>query len=226
MSNLKVIVTGARGALGTAVIHVLEGQGHQAVGIDRTVEDDVQDRRTAFIDCSDLADREAAIAAVQSAATGLGRIDAVIHLAGTFALCPVMESNIDLWRSMFRDNVETCLNVLQAARPFMASGSSVVTIGSSSVEPAGVAMGPYGSAKAAVARLTEALAAELADKAIRANCLLPKIMDTPANRAAMPDCDPAGWTSCEAVAEAAAFLVSPASRAIHGALIPVTNAIR
>lgn len=105
----------------------------------------------------------------------------------------------------------------------LGKGSSIVAVGAASAEPAGVGMAAYGAAKSGVARLIEALARELAPRGIRANAVLPSIMDTPRNRADMPDADPASWTSPAAVADAISFLAHPGSRAISGALIPVTH---
>jgi len=86
-------------------------------------------------------------------------------------------------------------------------------------------MAPYAASKSAVARLTQSLAAERDESRIRINTLLPSIIDTPANRAVMPDVAPSSRAHPDAIAEAAAFQVSPAACAINGALIPVTNAV-
>lgn len=101
----------------------------------------------------------------------------------------------------------------------------MVTLGAAAAEPSGAGMAPYAASKSAVARLTQSLSAELAGSGIRINTLLPSIIDTPANRAAMPDADRSSWTHPDAIAEVVSFLVSPAARAIHGALIPVTNRV-
>ena len=82
-------------------------------------------------------------------------------------------------------------------------------------------MGAYSAAKSALMRLTESMSAELRDAGINVNCVLPSTIDTPANRAAMPDADPTRWVAPAALAEVIAFLASDAARAIHGALIPV-----
>ena len=100
-----------------------------------------------------------------------------------------------------------------------------IVSGANGAEPSGMGMGPYAASKSAVVRLTKSLAAEIGPGGVRINWVLPGIIDTPANRAEMPDADPGTWASPQAIAEAAAFLVSPAARAIHGALIPVTNAV-
>ena len=84
-------------------------------------------------------------------------------------------------------------------------------------------MGAYAASKAAVHRLTEALAAELATDGITVNAVLPSIIDTPANRADMPDADFSTWVQPQAIADVILFLASPAARAVTGALIPVNR---
>jgi NAD(P)-dependent dehydrogenase (short-subunit alcohol dehydrogenase family) len=84
-------------------------------------------------------------------------------------------------------------------------------------------MGAYIASKSAVIRLTETMAAELRSHNINVNCVLPSIIDTPPNRAAMPKADPKKWVAPEALADVLLFLCSPAARAIHGAAIPVVG---
>ena len=84
-------------------------------------------------------------------------------------------------------------------------------------------MGAYAASKASVMRLTESMAAELREKNINVNAVLPTIIDTPPNRKDMPDANPAKWVAPEALADVVMFLASDASRAVHGALVPVTG---
>ena len=91
-------------------------------------------------------------------------------------------------------------------------------------DAAGVAqMGAYVASKSAVIRITEAMAAELRDKNINVNCVLPTVIDTPENRAAMPRADPSKWVAPADLARVIAFLASESARAIHGAAVPVTG---
>lgn len=84
-------------------------------------------------------------------------------------------------------------------------------------------MGAYCAAKSSVIRLTEAMAAELRAKNINVNCVLPSIIDTPENRAAMPAADSQRWVAPHDLASVIVFLASSAARAIHGAALPVTG---
>src|SRR5919106_1775926 len=85
------------------------------------------------------------------------------------------------------------------------------------------AMGAYVASKSAVIRITETMAAELREKNINVNCVLPTIIDTPENRAAMPKADPRRWVAPQDLAAVIVFLASDAARAVHGAAIPVTG---
>jgi NAD(P)-dependent dehydrogenase (short-subunit alcohol dehydrogenase family) len=86
-------------------------------------------------------------------------------------------------------------------------------------------MGAYSASKSAVIRLTESMSAELRDKGINVNCILPSVIDTPQNRADMPGADPRRWVAPEALADVVLFLASDQARAIHGAAIPVTGLV-
>ena len=102
-------------------------------------------------------------------------------------------------------------------------GGKIVNVGAYSAQKGVAQMGAYVAAKSAVIRLTESMAAELRDKNINVNCVLPTIIDTPENRAAMPKADPSRWVAPRDLANVIAFLASDAARAIHGAAVPVTG---
>jgi NAD(P)-dependent dehydrogenase (short-subunit alcohol dehydrogenase family) len=104
-----------------------------------------------------------------------------------------------------------------------ASGGKIVNVGAYAAQKGAAQMGAYIASKSAVIRLTETMAAELREKNINVNCVLPTIIDTPQNRAAMPDADPARWVAPADLARVIVFLSSDAARAIHGAALPVTG---
>jgi NAD(P)-dependent dehydrogenase (short-subunit alcohol dehydrogenase family) len=104
-----------------------------------------------------------------------------------------------------------------------AGGGKIVNVGAYAAQTGAAGMGAYVASKSAVIRLTETMAAELREKNINVNCVLPTILDTPENRAAMPKADPRRWVAPEDLARVIVFLASDDARAIHGAALPVTG---
>ncbi|OQW74551.1 MAG: hypothetical protein BVN33_07740 [Proteobacteria bacterium ST_bin13] len=219
---MKYIVTGAAGVLGQAVVRAIVAGGGTVAAIDRVAGGDISPA-VHPIACTDLADPADAAAAVRAGVAALGGVDALVHVAGAFEWVPVEQSTRDLWRALYRSNVETAVAVAQACLPHLGDGASMAFVSAASAQPADAGMAAYAAAKSGVARLVEALSAELKSRGIRVNALLPAIIDTPRNRADMPDADFASWTSPAAAADALLFLSSDAARAINGALIPATN---
>jgi NAD(P)-dependent dehydrogenase (short-subunit alcohol dehydrogenase family) len=134
--------------------------------------------------------------------------------------------NSDTWQRMYALNVLTALNTSRAAIGHLtASGAGrIVNVGAIAALHAGSGMGPYAASKAGVHRLTEALAAELKGK-ITVNAVLPSIIDTPANRASMPQADFGKWVTPQELAEVILFLLSDAASAVTGALLPVSGRV-
>lgn len=219
---MKVVISGAAGVLGKAVREAFLKDGATVSCIARGREG-IDSDGAAWFACSDLADEFAAKAAVDKALAWMGGIDSLIHVAGAFEWSKIEDSAVAEWRALYAANVETTLAMVKVCLPSLGAGGSIVAVGAASAEPAGVGMAGYGVAKSGVARLIEALAQEVSPRGIRANAVLPAIMDTPRNRADMPDADPASWTSPAAIADAICFLAQAGSRAISGALIPVTH---
>lgn len=175
-------------------------------------------------EAADLADG-AAVATVFERAEGLwgGPPAAVVHLVGGFRYGRLAELTDADWRFLLTVNTETTFQVLrQCARRFEAArGGAVVAVSAPAALVGEAGVGAYAATKAAVLRLVESAAREMAAFGGRANAVLPGTMDTPANRAAMPEADPAGWVSTEDVAEVVCFLASPAARAVNGAAVRV-----
>ena len=107
----------------------------------------------------------------------------------------------------------------------MPRGGAIVNVGAAATARAAMGMGAYTASKSGVARLTEALAEELKEEGVRVNAILPSIIDTPTNRADMPDADVAKWVSPAQLAGVVAFLLSSDAMPITGALIPVTGRV-
>ena len=103
-----------------------------------------------------------------------------------------------------------------------AGGGKIVNVGAFAAQRGVSRMGAYTASKATVIRMTEAMAAELREKNINVNCVLPTIIDTPENRASMPKANPAKWIAPGDLANVIVFLASDAARAVHGAAMPVT----
>jgi NAD(P)-dependent dehydrogenase (short-subunit alcohol dehydrogenase family) len=129
------------------------------------------------------------------------------------------------WDFLFDINTRTLRNVARAVVPRMiaAGGGKIVTVGAASAQRGLASMGAYTASKSATIRLTEAMSAELREQLINVNCVLPTIIDTPENRAAMPDTNPARWVEPGALADVIGFLASDAARAVHGAALPVSG---
>jgi NAD(P)-dependent dehydrogenase (short-subunit alcohol dehydrogenase family) len=229
-NNRTVLITGAAGNLGRAVAAHFAARGAKLVLLERSL-DILQSAFGAehagqMLLAVDLLDAQQVRAAVQSAYERFDRIDVVCNLAGGFRMGPLVHETPDEDLDFLYDiNVRSMLHVVRAVAPKMiaAKQGKIVNIGANSAQKGVAQMGAYCAAKAAVVRLTESLAAELREQGINVNCVLPSIIDTPENRAAMPDVDPARWVAPAALADTIAFLASDAARAIHGAALPVVG---
>lgn len=216
---MHIIVTGAAGVLGRSVVAHFEQLGHHVSALDMQATDGA-----ATGNIADLSDPHAAHGAVSAATHAQGPVDALVHLVGAFNWIPIADSTIDDWMSLYAVNVGTTINIVHAVLPYMPDGGTIVCVGAASAQPARAGMAPYGAAKSGVARIVEALSEELRARRIRVNAVAPAIIDTPRNRADMPDTDHGEWTTPIAIAETIGFLATSASRAVNGAVLPVTNA--
>lgn len=225
-----VLITGAAGNLGRAVAQAFAAQGAALVLADLKPEAlqatfGAESARQQFLGVN-LLERDAVAAAVGGVLARIGRIDVLCHLAGGFRMGEaVHETSGATWDWLLDLNARTLLHAAGAVVPHMlaAGGGRIVTVGAYSARQGLAAMGAYTAAKASVIRLTEAMSAELREKNINVNCVLPTVIDTPQNRAAMPDADPTRWVAPADLAQVIVFLASDAARAVHGAALPVTG---
>jgi NAD(P)-dependent dehydrogenase (short-subunit alcohol dehydrogenase family) len=229
-----VVVTGGTGALGRAVIGALRA-AHAVCHVPNLVAAELDefpytsDPGVHIGRGVDLADE----AAVRRFYQALPPLWASVHLAGGFAMAPIAEMSAADFMAQFRMNALSCFlcsaaavaafRARQGPGPGGAPGGRIVNVAARpALEPRlGAGMVAYTASKSAVAALTQALAQETMDEQIWVNAVAPSILNTPANRAAMPDADYRRWVSPADLAEMVTFLASPANRVTRGAVIPV-----
>ena len=224
-----VAITGAFGNLGLVTAQALAERGAKVALIGRGKPPPLPAslEQACVVGGADLAERDAAQRAVDSIASQLGGLNALVNVAGGFSWETIGDGSADTWERMFDVNVKTTLNASKAALWHLtrAAGGRIVNVGAMAGLKAGVGMGAYAASKSGVMRLTEALAEELKDKGATVNAILPSIIDTPQNRADMPDADFTRWVTAEQIGAVIAFLLSKDAQCITGALIPVAGRV-
>ncbi|OPH83178.1 3-oxoacyl-ACP reductase FabG [Nitrobacter vulgaris] len=226
MHGKVIVITGCSGALGKVVADAAIARGSKVAGIDRAAVNGGATADRIEFDGVDLTDPEQALRAVDAAAAHFGRLDALVNIAGAFAFETIADGDSKTWQHLYAINVTTALNTSRAAIPHLvASGAGrIVNIGATGALQAGAGMGAYAASKAAVHRLTEALASELKGK-VTVNAVLPSTIDTPANRRDMPKADFATWVTAQELANVILFLASDAASGVTGALLPVRGRV-
>ena len=225
-----VLLTGAAGNLGRSLAAAFAARGAQLALVDLKREAlekayGAEGERRLFAPANLLEQREVD-AAVRAVLARFGRIDVLLNVAGGFRMGEAVHETADAtWNFLFDLNARSLLHAVRAVVPHMlaAGGGKVVNVGAFAAQKGGAHMGAYAAAKSAVIRLTESMAAELRDRNVNVNCVLPTIIDTPENRAAMPAADPARWVAPADLANVIVFLASDAARAVHGAALPVAG---
>ena len=225
-----VIVTGATGHLGQATARAFAARGASLALVARDPAGLAAMRQRLGVETDvatfavDLLQLSAVSAMVDQIIARFGGLHALANLAGGFAMGPAVHDTTDQdWKLMMDLNMHTLLNSVRAAIPrFLEAGTGrIVNVSARAATQGSAHMAPYCVAKAAVVTLTESLADELRHTGITVNCVLPGTLDTPPNRAAMPDANHDTWVSLDALADVILFLASDAARAITGASIPV-----
>lgn len=230
LGGRQVLVTGGTGALGTAVVSALLDAGAQCrIPCLNVVERDafpLRDRSgVALVEAGDLSTEQA----VERAFDGLPDLWASIHIAGGFAFGSLAEAATATLRGQIDMNLTSCLLCCRAAARIMTAGGRGGRIVNIAARPAlewheGAGKVAYAAAKAGVAALTTSLAEELVGYGIFVNAVAPSILDTPANRAGMPEADFSRWPKVEDVARLILFLASPENRVVRGAVVPAYGA--
>ena len=231
LQNRVAIVTGGTGALGQAVTLRFLADG-AIVAVPYAVETERAELRarvapaqrdrlvTEPVDVTDLA---AMTAFVERTIVARGRVDVLVGAVGGFAGGSLLETDAATWRRMLELNLTSAFAATKAVAPHMvrARYGRVVLVASRAVVPPAGGFIAYTVSKAGVITFVQALAHEMRGHGVTVNAVLPSTMDTPANRAAMPDSDRRGWVPVEAVADAIAMLAREQSAHITGTLLAV-----
>jgi NAD(P)-dependent dehydrogenase (short-subunit alcohol dehydrogenase family) len=218
-----VVVTGGTGALGTAVVGALLERGavcHIPTHGSETGFAHATAERVRLYPSVDLADQNQ----TDLFYSKLGPLWASIHLAGGFAAGTLRNSGKSDLMTQLDTNLVSCFLCCRAAlQAFGADGGRIVNVAARpALEPrTGAGMTAYTVAKSGVAALTVALAEEVVKDGVLVNAVAPSIMDTPANRRAMPKADYARWPKVEQVAATILFLASPENTVTRGGIVPV-----
>lgn len=215
------IVTGGCGALGRAVVQFLASQNHQIGIVDIAQAQDIPGA-VVCIGGVDGADEASVANAMARISEKLGPIDGLVNISGGFLWETVEHGTPDHWDSMYRTNLRTAVVASREVLKHIEVGGAIVNIGAAAAANPGIGMAPYAASKAGVMALTQSLAEELRERAIRVNAVLPTIIDTPANRRDIPDADFSAWVKPVAIAKVIAFLLSKDAAPITGAGIPLS----
>jgi NAD(P)-dependent dehydrogenase (short-subunit alcohol dehydrogenase family) len=231
LASRMALVTGGTGALGQAVVVRLLAEG-ASLCVPWIVEGEhdalrarlgAAERDRLLTVRADVTEPEAMAGVVGRARERHGRVDILVALVGGFAPGGLLETDRTTWDRMLRLNLTSAFTAAAAAVPPMvaAGHGRVITVGSRAVVPPAGGFIAYTAAKAGVVAFTQALAQELRGSGVTANCVLPSTMDTPANRAAMPEADRRGWVPVDRVAAAIAFLAGDEAGHVTGALLSI-----
>jgi NAD(P)-dependent dehydrogenase (short-subunit alcohol dehydrogenase family) len=217
---MAILITGASGGLGEAVVEAFLATGATVYGANRAWKNQphsnprfhpIEANLTEAAEC----DRVAKLA---------GPVDALLHLVGGFdGGKPVAETPDETWDKILDLNLRSAQKIFRAVLPSMtkAGKGRIVAVGSrAGVEPM-ANFAAYSVSKAALVTLVKTVALEVKDSGITANIVLPSVIDTPANRAAMPSADASKWVTPESIAGLLVWLASDAARDVNGAAIPI-----
>ncbi len=228
-----VIITGGTGGLGQHVTRAFLEQGATVVvpykeeGSFRTLQAALGASASSIHGLqADLLDEASVGQMVEEVVRRFARIDVLVHLVGGFlGGIPVAETTVAHWEQMMRLNLLSTFLCCRQVLPVMLrqNWGRIITVGAQAGLQGRARVAAYAASKAAVLNFTQSLAAEVKKHHINVNAVVPSTIDTPANRAAMPDADYSQWVSPQSLAQVILFLASEAARDIHGAVIPVSG---
>lgn len=220
---MTYIITGASGIVGRAVLKGFKQAGHRVVGVDLAPDRPECLSEGEYCGAVDLASPDAVQGLADRLAAQGEVIRGLVNVAGGFTWETIADGSLDSWTRMFTMNIATALNTCRACVPLIEDGGSIVNVGATAAAKADLGMGAYAASKSGVLRLTESLSAELKPRGIRVNAVSPLIVDTPTNRADMPDADFDAWVRPYEVADAVLLLISQQASAITGQNLCLTG---
>ncbi|GIW47202.1 MAG: short-chain dehydrogenase [Deltaproteobacteria bacterium] len=224
------IVTGGTGALGRVIVSEFLKEGAKVICtyiIDEELRDVLpllsQFRDQIVFTKTNVIKQKQIERTVQKTLKRFGRIDILVNTVGGFAYAPVVETDEKTWDHMMNINLKSTFLCSKAVLPHMIKQNygKIINISSRPALKGAAGVGAYGASKAGVLNLTEAIAEEVREYDINVNAILPSVIDTPANRKAMPEADFSKWVKPEEIARVVVFLASDESKPISGAGIPV-----
>jgi NAD(P)-dependent dehydrogenase (short-subunit alcohol dehydrogenase family) len=230
LAGKAIVITGAYGALGAETARAAVQRGGRVALIDSATTPppgllEACGPGTVPLGGVDLSNAAGATQAINAARDGLRGLDALINIAGSFRWQTIADGDSETWDLLYAINLKTAVNASRAALAHMRNGGRIINVGANAASKSGAGMGPYAASKSGVHRLTESLAEEVKDLGITVNAVLPSILDTPANRAAIPQADFSKWVTPQALANVILFLASDEASAVTGALLPVTGKV-
>jgi NAD(P)-dependent dehydrogenase (short-subunit alcohol dehydrogenase family) len=219
----SVLVTGATGALGSAVVEAFLEAGATVTAVARKVADQEERERLRWF-AADLTKTDGAEEAAAAAVEHGGKLDVLAHVLGGFAGgAPTFETDDATWDKMIALNLRAAFVTVRAALPKMLDNGygRIVAVGSRVGVETVPGLSAYAVSKAGLNALIRTVAEENRDNNITANAVLPSVIDTPDNRHAMADADYDRWVKPEALAAHIVWLASEEARDVTGALLPV-----
>src|SRR5579875_1477141 len=213
----SILITGGTGALGGTVVETAIRRGHSvAVVYIVAAEWEALQRQVGETDRllgleGDVLSPDFMAGAVRQTVDRFGRLDALLHLVGAYRYTPFEEMSQDVWQRLLALNLTSAAITAQAVLPALETGGSMVFVGAEAAFSAPGGQAAYNTAKAGVLTLAATLAHELRPRGIRVNSIVPDIIDTPANRASLPNSNPDRWLKPEQAADTLLYLISDAA---------------
>jgi NAD(P)-dependent dehydrogenase (short-subunit alcohol dehydrogenase family) len=222
MSTRVMLITGGFGGLGTSLGSMAADAGYKVALVGRSKASD-----TSFpalrLEGVDTGNPGEAQKAVDQVVEQLGGLDVLVNATGDFTIGSVQDGNVEDWARLYAANVVPAVATTKAAIPALIASESgrIINVGAALGGQGAPFVGAASASKAALARLTETTAAELAGSGVTANIVLPTIMDSPRNRQAMPEADPADWLSYDQVSSVILSVASTEAQDQTGQAIPI-----